>query len=137
MAADKNESETEVRLDKWLWAARFFKTRSLAQEAIELGRVQTEGLRMKASRSVRPGMLLTVKRGDDLIEVLVTALSEKRGSASEAAKLYKETESSRAMRQKRRDVLRYASEPSGTIRGGRPTKRDGRKLREFRGETDF
>lgn len=128
------EALSEVRMDKWLWAARFFKTRSLAQEAIELGRVTVDGERVKASRQVKAGLLLTVKRGDEIMEVRVTGLSEKRGSASEAAGLYEETASSRELRQRRKNVLRLAAEPSRSIKGGRPTKREGRKLRAFRGE---
>jgi len=123
-----------VRLDKWLWAARFFKTRSLAQSAIEGGFVTCAGERLKPSRTVRPGILLSVRRGDETEEVRVLALSEKRGSASVAAALYEETESSRENRTKRREILKLAAEPSRTIRGGRPTKRAGRRLRAFREE---
>lgn len=125
---------SEVRMDKWLWAARFFKTRSLAQEAIELGRVTVEGDRVKASRAVKEGLFITVRRGEEIMEVRVTGLSEKRGSASEAARLYEETASSRELRQRRKDILKLAAEPARSIRGGRPTKREGRKLRAFRHE---
>lgn len=122
----------DVRLDKWLWAARFFKTRSLAQDAIATGRVTCEGERLKSSREVRPGMLLSIRRGEELMEVRVTGLSDKRGSASEASKLYEETESSRELRKHRKEILKLAAEPAHSIRGGRPTKREGRRLRAFK-----
>ena len=125
---DQSENST-VRIDKWLWAARFFKTRSLAQEALELGRVRENGDRIKSSRQLHTGELLSVTRGEDTMEVLVTGL---RGSATDAAKLYEETESSKALRRSRKDILKLAAEPAGSIRGGRPTKREGRKLRNFR-----
>lgn len=128
---DQSENST-VRIDKWLWAARFFKTRSLAQEALELGRVRENGDRIKSSRQLHTGELLSVTRGEDTMEVLVTGLSDKRGSATDAAKLYEETESSKALRRSRKDILKLAVEPAGSIRGGRPTKREGRKLRNFR-----
>ena len=128
---DQSENST-VRIDKWLWAARFFKTRSLAQEALELGRVRENGDRIKPSRQLRTGELLPVTRGEDTMEVLVTGLSDKRGSRTDAAKLYEETESSKALRRSRKDILKIAAGPPGSIRGGRPTKREGRKLRNFR-----
>ena len=128
---DQSENST-VRIDKWLWAARFFKTRSLAQEALELGRMRENGDRIKSSRQLHTGELLSVTRGEDTMEVLVTGLSDKRGSATDAAKLYEETESSKALRRSRKDILKLAAEPAGSIRGGRPTKREGRKLRNFR-----
>ena len=78
---DQSENST-VRIDKWLWAARFFKTRSLAQEALELGRVRENGDRIKSSRQLHTGELLSVTRGEDTMEVLVTGLSDKRGSAT-------------------------------------------------------
>ena len=104
----------------------------LAQEALELGRVRENGDRIKPSRQLRTGELLSVTRGEDTMEVLVTGLSDKRGSATDAAKLYEETESSKALRRSRKDILKLAAEPAGSIRGGRPTKREGRKLRNFR-----
>lgn len=83
-----------VRIDKWLWAARFFKTRSLAQDAIELGRVRVRGERIKPSREVRVGELLEITRGEEHFEVYVEALSQVRGPAREAARLYRETDES-------------------------------------------
>jgi ribosome-associated heat shock protein Hsp15 len=121
-----------VRMDKWLWAARFFKTRSLAAKACELGRVETGGLRVKASREVRVGDLLLVKTpgGDFQVEVLL--LSDMRGAATVAQTLYRETEASREAR-------RLASEQRKTTPhfegpwGGRPSKRDRRRLDHLRG----
>ncbi|MCI5851290.1 MAG: RNA-binding S4 domain-containing protein [Sutterellaceae bacterium] len=131
------QGSLSVRIDKWLWAARLFKTRTLAQEAIELGRVKVGGERVKASRGLKEGAFVTVKRGDDTMEVIVTGLSEKRGSASDAAKLYEETESSRNLRRARKDILKLAADPAASIRGGRPTKREGRRLRAFRRGGDY
>ena len=84
-----------MRIDKWLWAARFFKTRTLAQEEVGLGRVLMDGQRMKASRDVRVGDRLTIRRGDEIFHVYVEGLSSVRGPASEAQKLYRETEESK------------------------------------------
>ena len=92
---------------------------------------------MKASRGLKEGAFVTVKRGDDTMEVIVTGLSEKRGSASDAAKLYEETESSRNLRRARKDILKLAADPAASIRGGRPTKREGRRLRAFRRGGDY
>ena len=120
-----------VRIDKWLWAARFFKTRALAQDAIELGRVRIRGERIKASREVRPGDLLEITRGEDRFEVHVEALSQVRGPASQAQQLYRETEESRAARERAAALRRVAVEPAAAIPHGRPTKRDARRLRAF------
>lgn len=120
-----------VRIDKWLWAARFFKTRSLAQDAIELGRVRMRGERVKASREVQPGDLLQITRGEEHFEVYVENLSQVRGSAKEAQKLYRETDESQVLRERAAALRRIAKEPAAAIPKGRPTKRDARKLREF------
>src|ERR671912_2797715 len=87
-----------VRLDLWLWAARFYKTRSLAKQSIEAGRVQVSGQDAKASRAIRVGEKLTVRRGDETFEIQVLALSSKRGPASIAQTLYSESEESVALR---------------------------------------
>ena len=121
-----------VRMDKWLWAARFFKTRSLASRACELGRISSNGQPAKAAREVHIGDLLQVKSeaGDFQLEVLL--LSEMRGPAPVAQTLYRETEASRELRQKlaeeRKAMPRF--EPS---RQGKPSKRDRRELNRFRG----
>lgn len=123
---------TSMRVDKWLWAARFFKTRSLAQEAVELGRVRIGGIRIKPSREVKPGDLLEITRAEEHFEVYVEALSGVRGPAPVAQKLYRETDESQVLRQRAADLRKYASEPAQTIAKGRPTKRDMRKLRSFK-----
>lgn len=92
------ETIPSVRLDLWLWAARFYKTRSLAKQAIESGRVQVEGQSAKASRGCKSGEKLSVRRGDELFEIEVLALSSKRGSATIARTLYVESPESIASR---------------------------------------
>ena len=116
-----------MRLDKWLWAARFFKTRSLAQQAVAGGRVQLNGDRTKPAHEVKLGNMVVVRVGDWRWEVKVIALSDRRGPAEEARKLYQETEASRAERQRRNDLRRWGTEPAATLKG-RPTKRDRRLM---------
>ena len=123
---------TTVRMDKWLWAARFFKTRTLAAKACELGRVLSNGQPAKAAREVRIGDMLKITNagGDFQIEVLL--LSEVRGPASDAQTLYRETDASRDARLKvaaERKVLRQFEE----LPAGRPSKRDRRRIIQFRG----
>lgn len=121
-----------MRIDKWLWAARFFKTRALASKACELGRIESNGLRAKAAREVRVGDMLRVKNeaGDFHVEVLV--LSEMRGPAAAAQTLYRETSESRELRVKaaeeRKEMLRI-----GGVAEGRPSKRDRQELKRLRG----
>ncbi len=124
-----SEPLQSIRIDKWLWAARFFKTRSLAQEAVELGRVKIAGQRLKPSREVRPGDRLTVERGDERFEIFVEAISAVRGPASVAQTLYRETEDSKEKRERAADLRKIAMEPASTIAKGRPTKRDARLIR--------
>ena len=116
-----------MRLDKWLWAARFFKTRSLAQQAVAAGRVQLNGERTKPAHEVKAGDMVVVRVAEWRWEVRVKALSERRGPAEEARKLYDETEASRAERERRRDLRRWGTEPAAALKG-RPTKRDRRLL---------
>ncbi|MHC9085888.1 RNA-binding S4 domain-containing protein [Luteimonas sp. RIT-PG2_3] len=97
-----------VRLDLWLWAARFFKTRSLAKQAIETGKVDVDGQRAKPARAVRVGDALRIVRGEEALEVSVQALSAKRGPAAKAQALYAESESSRIAREARATELRAA-----------------------------
>ncbi|MBZ5707047.1 MAG: RNA-binding S4 domain-containing protein [Acidobacteriia bacterium] len=123
---------TSVRMDKWLWAARFFKTRALAARACELGRIQSNGQPAKAAREVRIGDMLRVTNdgGDFRVEVLL--LSEVRGPASVAQTLYRETEASRELRLKvaaERKALKQFEE----LPAGRPSKRDRRRIIQFRG----
>jgi len=124
---------TGVRMDKWLWAARFFKTRALAADACELGRIESNGQRAKAAREVRVGDLLRVKTeaGDFQVEVLLP--SEVRGPAVVAQTLYRETEESRALRLKaaeeRKEMLRL-----GVLTEGKPSKRDRQERSRLRGK---
>jgi ribosome-associated heat shock protein Hsp15 len=118
------------RLDKWLWAARFFKTRSLAQQAVAGGRVQLNGDRTKPAHEVKAGDMVVVRVGDWRWEVKVIALSDKRGPAEAARKLYDETQASRAERERRGDLRRWGTEPAATLKG-RPTKRDRRRLEDL------
>lgn len=118
-----------VRIDKWLWAARFFKTRSLAQDAIELGRVRIGGVRVKPSREVKPGDLLEITRAEEHFEVYVQALSSVRGPAKIAQTLYRETDESQVLRARAAAIRKYANEPASAIPKGRPTKRDMRRIR--------
>ena len=129
------DSGLSVRLDKWLWAARFFKTRSLAQDNIELGRVRMNGQRVKSSKEVKIGDMLEINRGQERMIVEVRGISAKRGGAPEAQKLYMETEESREIRE-RIQSYNKAFPVDHSIRG-RPTKREGRKLREFMDELSY
>ncbi len=121
-----------MRLDKWLWAARFFKTRGLAQLAIAGGRVKLNGDRVKPAHAVRPGDAIVVRNEEMEWAVAVRGLSERRGPAAEARKLYEESASSEAARQKVVDQRRWGTEPSAGLKG-RPTKRDRRLLEKFSG----
>ena len=119
-----------MRLDKWLWAARFFKTRSLAQQAVVAGRVQLNGDRTKPAHEVKAGDRVIVRVADWQWEVQVRALAERRGPAPEARQLYEETAASRAERERRSDLRRWGAEPAATLKG-RPTKRDRRRLEDL------
>ncbi len=123
---------TSVRIDKWLWAARFFKTRSLAAKACELGRIHSNGQAAKAAREVRmrDSLRVTNDGGDFEIEVLL--LSEVRGPAAIAQTLYRETEASRELRQKVA-AERKAMKQFEELPPGRPSKRDRRRIIQFRG----
>ena len=120
-----------VRIDKWLWAARFFKTRSAATAAVVGGRVQVNGDRVKPAREVGAGDRLEIRVGERRWIVVVTGLAERRGSASVAAALYEETAESIAEREKRSAERRFAR-PLGADLGERPTKRDRRRLDALR-----
>jgi ribosome-associated heat shock protein Hsp15 len=124
-----------MRLDKWLWAARFFKTRSLAQQAVSAGRVQLNGDRTKPAHEVKAGDVIVVRVADWRWEVKVIALSERRGPAPEARRLYEETEASRAERERRQDLRRWGAEPAAELKG-RPTKRDRRVIDDFTSSGD-
>lgn len=116
-----------VRIDKWLWAARFFKTRSLATDAVDTGRVKLDGDRIKPARAVKVGDKLSIDNGSDAWEVVVLGISDKRGSAPVARELYEETEASIVKRENDSQARKIYREPASTIKG-RPTKRDRRQL---------
>lgn len=120
-----------VRLDKWLWAARFFKTRSLAAEEIGKHRVEVNGQVAKASRELRPGDEIALRQGPVARSVVVRALSAVRGPAPVAQALYEETPASIAAREAQANQRRLAPEPAQAIEQGRPTKRDRRKLADW------
>jgi len=124
--------EPGLRIDKWLWAARFFKTRALSQDAVENGRVLVGGDRVKPARTLRIGDLVHVRVGDLARTVVVRELSDRRGPAPQAQLLYEETPESirdRVAAQARRAL---EQEPSHAIEHGRPTKRDRRQLERLR-----
>ena len=125
------ESRDRPRLDKWLWAARFFKTRSLASEEIGKGRVQVNGQTAKASREVRLDDLIELRQGSVARTVRVCGLSHVRGPAPVAQALYAETAASLAAREQPAEQRRLAPEPSQSIDQGRPTKRDRRQLADW------
>lgn len=121
-----------VRIDKWLWAARFFKTRALAVKSCELGRVYSNGIQAKPAREVHPGDRLRISTEGGDFEVEVLALSEIRGPAAQAQTLYRETEASKQERARRAEERRNA--PQFEYLGeGRPSKRDRRELDRLRG----
>src|SRR5277367_1940249 len=122
---------TCVRIDKWLWAARFFKTRSLAARACELGRIRSNGQPAKAAREVRIADMLQVTNGGGDFQVEVLLLSEVRGPASVAQTLYCETEASRELRLKVA-AARKAMKQFEELPAGKPSKRDRRKIIQFR-----
>ncbi len=120
-----------LRLDKWLWAARFYKTRSLAAEDIGHGRVQVNGQVAKASRELKLGDLLKFRQGDAPREVWVRGLSHIRGPAPQAQALYEETPDSLALRERLAEARRLAPEPAQSMSQGRPTKQDRRRLADW------
>ena len=117
-----------MRLDKWLWAARFYKTRALAVQEIERGRVQVGGADVKPSRELKAGDTVTLRQGEVKREIVVLALSAQRGPAPVAQQLYQETADSVAAREAAAAQRRIAPEPAHAIAQGRPTKRDRRAL---------
>lgn len=122
-----------LRIDKWLWAARFYKTRGLAARAVDAGRVKLNGERAKPGKGVRPGDRLEVRMGELLWMIEVRAVTLKRGPAPEAAQLYTETEGSQARRE-HMILMRRAGPHPAHHASGRPTKRDRRMIRRFTGE---
>jgi ribosome-associated heat shock protein Hsp15 len=123
-----------VRIDKWLWAARFFKTRALASRACDLGRIESNGVDAKPARDVRIGDMLRIKNAGGEFHVEVLGLSEMRGPAPMAQKLYQESDASREMRMKLAEE-RKAMPHFEAAREGKPSKRDRREIGRLRGRT--
>lgn len=128
MSAEKTLS---VRLDKWLWAARFFKTRSLATEAVKGGRVHVNGQRIKPGKAAEIGQRISINKAAQRFEVVVLALSDKRGSFSIAQTLYQETAESLAKREEETLLRKLANQSIATQEKGRPTKRNRRQIVRF------
>ena len=124
----------KLRIDKWLWAARFYKTRSLAVQEINKGRIVVNGQTAKPARAVATGDTVVVRKEDPAIIITVKGISNIRGPAPKARELYEETAESIAAREKAAEMRRLAPEPSIDLRMGRPTKRDRRDLSRFRGK---
>jgi len=120
-----------TRIDKWLWAARFFKTRALASKACDLGRIQSNGTQAKPAREVRPGDRLKVRNEGGVFEIEVLGMREMRGPAAEAQKLYLESEESREARSKLAEE-RKARQEFAPLPERRPSKRDRRRIIQFR-----
>ncbi|WP_374490770.1 RNA-binding S4 domain-containing protein [Zoogloea sp.] len=128
-----NTSATDrTRLDKWLWAARFYKHRSLATEAVEGGKVQLNGIRVKPAKDVKIGDRVEIQLAEARFVLTVTGIAEKRGSASVAQGLYTETEESRSAREAQREERRFVTTPGDDLHG-RPTKRDRRLIGRVKG----
>ena len=124
-----------MRVDKWLWAARFYKTRSLAQQAITAGRVKLNDARIKPANELKAGDALAIRVGDFEWQITVKALSDKRGPADVARQLYEESAASRTERERRQDLRRWGAEPASALKG-RPTKRDRRRIEDFTSPDD-
>ena len=127
-------NETKVRLDKWLWAARFFKTRAIASEAVTGGRVHLAGQRVKSSRLVKVDDCYEISRGQDRLEIIVLKLSERRGSATIAQTLYQETGTSIQRREHEVEQRKLAA-MQRPLSERRPNKQERRRIRQFIGKT--
>ncbi len=123
-----------TRIDKWLWAARFFKTRELASKACEMGRIESNGVRAKPAREVRIGDSLRIKNEAAEFEIEVLTLNHQRGSASIAQTMYCESEASIELRRKAAEARRLLGPIAGAQPSGRPTKRDRRLIHSFSGK---
>lgn len=130
--APNADGQKKIRVDRWLWAARFYKTRSLASEALKGGKISADGNTVKPSKEVQIGEILTIKKAYEKKTVKVMALSDKRGPVPQAQMLYQETEDSILQRQHQKD-LRVASAALRLPGEGRPTKRERRKIIKFTG----
>lgn len=129
-----NDNVEKFRIDKWLFAARFFKTRSLAADAIERGRVMLNSQRVKPAKVVAVGDMLTIRIGNVQFAIKVLALSNKRGSATQAQQLYRETDASREQRELL--AARLKTQPQPFFTKGRPTKRDRREIERLTSNQD-
>lgn len=125
-------ADDKCRLDKWLWAARFFKTRSIAADAVDSGKVRVDGDRAKPAKEIKAGMLISIRGKDSEIEASVTGLSNIRRGAPEAALLYAETEQSKTKRENAK-ITREADHAIRERGAGRPTKRQQRDIKKFTG----
>jgi ribosome-associated heat shock protein Hsp15 len=123
--------DERIRVDKWLWVARLLKTRALAADAVKAGRVKVNGADAKPSKEVAPGDRIELRTGPVRMDVAVRGIAPRRGPASEAAQLYEETAESRAARERHADERRLARQDGGE--GGRPTKRDRRRIEKLKG----
>ena len=132
--SDERETADKVRIDKWLWAARFFKTRSLATDAVNGGKVELNDAGVKPAKLVQAGDTVRVRIGPQEHHVVVRAVADRRGSATVAQMLYEETAESRARRERLAEQMRLASAGFVYEDKGRPTKRDRRELERFRDE---
>ncbi len=131
--SEESSAASGVRLDKWLWAARFYKTRALAVEAIDGGKVQVDGDRVKRAKQIKVGNEIRIRQGPYEHIVVVRQLSERRGPASEAAALYEETAASLEARQERSLQLKAVHSAFVQDDNARPTKRDRRQIDKLRG----
>lgn len=130
-----HEDSQTLRIDKWLWVARFYKTRSLAAQAVERQRIKLNGLATKPAKEVRAGDWLLVTNDSGEYEIQVVALAELRGPAKFSQTLYAETEASKKAREKAQELRRLQPEPEAQ-RAGRPTKKEPRELNRWRGGAD-
>ena len=131
--APGESDDGRIRFDKWLWAARFYKTRSLCVQAIDAGQARVNGDRAKPARAMRVGESVSIRKSGVVCEVVITSLSDRRGNATAAALLYRETEASAAAREAAQ-LERRAAELAQPRFPGRPTKRERRKLEDFLNE---
>jgi len=130
MSKQPHSSVDKVRLDKWLWAARFYKTRSIAKQAIEGGKVRCQGARAKAAKEISIGLEINLRQGFDEKTVIVRALSEQRRSASQAQSLYEETSAS--IEQRQAQALQRKNQAIHLHTEGKPNKRERRQIHKFK-----
>jgi ribosome-associated heat shock protein Hsp15 len=131
-----NDDDIRIRIDKWLWAARFYKTRALAAQAVEGGKVHVNGERVKPAKALKVGDAMTVRNGPFTWSVAVAGLSDRRGSAAIAAQLYRETEESRREREEKAALIKAERLSSPEYAKGRPTKKARRQIIRFQREQD-